>query len=204
MSCDSHLCLSLFHLPFVKCGIIYALARSISSAWRDSRNGSEAKRFLADPGNRSGVFSWRKWYGAIVREYTYILYIYIHTSTCNYHSYLATGDYIKSMSSIIFKSETRESDGKSKRRRGREKRKESKTLVRIFPSPFCILLRSKFQSSHCAQWPAEKRASKPDSQILCIVYRRRIRDNFERGLFCTKEAFFYRSITLRIQINMLT
>lgn len=36
----------------------------------------------------------------------------------------------------------------------------------IFPLLSHILLILKFQSSHCAEWPAEKRASKPDSQIL--------------------------------------
>jgi len=40
----------------------------------------------------------------------------------------------------------------------------------IFPLLFHILLTLKFQSSHCVEWPAEKRASKPDSQILYTMF----------------------------------
>lgn len=59
-----------------------------------------------------------------------------------------------------------------RRKEGAEQRVSKCMLpLQIFSLLSDILLVLKFQSSHCAEWPAEKRASKPDSQILYTIFQ---------------------------------
>lgn len=71
---DSHLCLSLFHMLFVKCGIIFMLAKNIYCSLTIQYMTSTRTVFLSPM--ISGAF-WRYIRNHMI--HAYILYIYIHT-----------------------------------------------------------------------------------------------------------------------------
>lgn len=148
MFCDSHLCLSLFHMLFVKCGIIFMLAKNIYCSLMIQYMTSTRTVFLSPM--IPGAF-WR--YTQSHDTCVHIIYIHTHIYICNYRSYLARIAFILCRCLASFFDTGYESDGERKKSAGAENFEHS---CQIFPLLSRILLILKFQSSHCVEYMARR------------------------------------------------
>lgn len=91
--------------------------------------------------------------------------IYIHTHICNIVIIASISQTEFTLSRCLPTSFSigNESDGEKRRWESQESRALPPASLSVAFSRFLLTL--KFQSSHCAEWPAEKRASKSYSQI---------------------------------------